>query len=253
MTVQESAQRFTLVPIDQCRLIDNVRRDVGDIDSLTASIRTHGVLEPIIGCPTEDGSAVDVIVGQRRLAAARAAGLTLIPCMLRARPAEQPRLLMQLAENFERGDMSALDEALAFRDLTKTGLTQAHLAKVVGRSQGYVSRRLRILTLPESLQLAIDLEWVHDFVALGVPTELYRTAAARKRLGAAVKGGDQGVRRWVQEELARKDPSAQKPRTREFGTINLRRDILDRARIAAHDARQPLTDWVENLILKGLA
>lgn len=135
-----------VIPID---LIDRnpaqPRRLFDGIDELAASIGTHGVIEPLLVRPI--GDRFEVIAGERRLLACRAAGLAVVPVVVReATDAEAFELA--IVENVVRRDLTPLEEAEAFQKLTTTGKTQAEIGRLVGKTQSYVAQKLRLLTLP---------------------------------------------------------------------------------------------------------
>src|SRR4051812_28031558 len=134
---------FELVEID--RLVgaaDNLRRNVGNVTELAASIRSIGVLEPLLVTPAVDGFAV--VAGHRRLAAARKAGLEVVPCVVREM-SEVERVIAMVVENEQRSDLSPIESAEGYFRLIDMGITQKELAKKVGRSAKHVASRLALL------------------------------------------------------------------------------------------------------------
>jgi len=124
--------------------------DPADVDELAASIVAHsaqgGILQPLLVTP--DGT---VVAGHRRLAAARRAGLAEVPVLVRAlTPTEQ--LEIQLVENLQRSELSALQEGRAYQHLVEAGATLAGIARAVGVSAGRVRERLGLLDLEASVQ-----------------------------------------------------------------------------------------------------
>src|SRR5882672_3470040 len=106
-------RRFAEIPLEELSAGRNVRHDLGDLTDLTDSIRRFGILQPLVCCPSGDARRVEVLFGQRRLAAGRAAGLVKAPCLLGPRPPIEEYVLTQLAENMEREDMTPIEEAEA--------------------------------------------------------------------------------------------------------------------------------------------
>ena len=146
-------QAIENVPIAKLKIAaDNVRGVIDDeeLAGLAASIKAVGVLEPLL--VTTDGV---IVAGARRWLAAKAAGLKNVPCMRRAFT-DQERLEIMLIENLQREDLTPLEEAMGFRRLVDLGLTQTQIADKVGCSQGRVSKRLSLLTLPEEVQKVVD-------------------------------------------------------------------------------------------------
>jgi ParB family chromosome partitioning protein len=124
------------------------------LKELAQSISQVGLLLPLIVRPIADGE-YELIAGERRLRAAKLAGLEEVPVIVRAASA-QDSLQMALIENVQREDISAVDCAVAFRQLSDDfGLTQEQIADVVGKSRVAVANTLRLLRLPEFMQRAI--------------------------------------------------------------------------------------------------
>jgi ParB family chromosome partitioning protein len=122
------------------------------IEELAASIRRHGVLQPIV--VSRKGDGYELVAGQRRVLAARAAGKTTIPAVVREEVSD--RLELALVENLQRADLNAIETARAYKLLMETyDLTQEQLAERVGKSRSQVANMLRALTAPQVLQDAV--------------------------------------------------------------------------------------------------
>ncbi len=130
--------------------------DGEQLAELAASIGLHGVLQPIVVRATPDG-AYELIAGERRLRAARTAGLSHIPAVIRD-SADEDLLQLALIENVQRADLNAIEEAGAYRELIRRfDLTHDELARQVGKSRVAVSNALRLLELaPETRQAIVD-------------------------------------------------------------------------------------------------
>ena len=133
---------------------DNVRRDLGDVTDLAASIEAAGIVEPLV--VTADGDGYLVVAGHRRLEGARKAGLETVPCIVRDDLDERDRVEIMLIENLQRQDLNALEEAHAFERLVKLGNKQRQLAERIGCSQSHISKRLALLRLPDVARDALD-------------------------------------------------------------------------------------------------
>lgn len=133
---------------------DNPRRAVGDVSDLAASIRSVGILEPLVVIPVE-GAGYQVVLGHRRLAGAKVAGFTEVPAIVRELD-DATRVEMMAIENLQREDLTPLEEADAFRRLVDLGHSQRELAERVGRSQSHVSKRLALLELPAVARQELD-------------------------------------------------------------------------------------------------
>lgn len=143
--------QFAIVPIDEVEPDpDQPRRDLGDLTTLSASIAQEGVLQPLIVTPVAEGR-YRIIAGGRRYAAAREAGLTSLPVVIRT-VEEQRRLAIQIVENLQRKDLNPVEEARAYRRLSEEfNLSQRDLAERVGKSAAGINQTLRVLTLPEEV------------------------------------------------------------------------------------------------------
>lgn len=136
------------IEVNKIIVAPNVREQVGDVSELAESIRQHGVLQPV--CVRYNATHWILVYGQRRLAAAKLAGLERIPAIIEpAGAGEKDTWTRQLVENLQRQDLNPLEEARAFRAILDSDkqLTQAEFAKRIGRSAPYVSNALRILEL----------------------------------------------------------------------------------------------------------
>jgi ParB family chromosome partitioning protein len=130
--------------------------DDAETAELAASIATHGVLQPIVVGASADGG-YELIAGERRLRAARLAGLTHIPAIVRETSGGDP-LELALVENIQRADLNAIDEATAYRELIdRFGLSHEAVARQIGKSRVAISNALRLLDLaPETRQAIAD-------------------------------------------------------------------------------------------------
>lgn len=130
------------------------RFDEGETAELAASIQLHGVLQPIVVRATADGE-YELIAGERRLRAARIAGLTHIPAVVRE-SAEGEQLELALVENLQRQDLNAIEEAAAYRELVdRFALSHEEVARKVGKSRVAVSNALRLLDLTIEVREAV--------------------------------------------------------------------------------------------------
>ena len=144
---------FFLCPVEKVRPNPHQPRKDMDgqaLEGLAASIREKGVLQPIVVREAEDG--YEIIAGERRWRAAQAAGLKVIPVVIKdVSPGEV--LELALIENIQRQDLNPMEEAAAYkRLLDEIGLTQAQIASKVGRDRATVANFLRLLQLPDYAQ-----------------------------------------------------------------------------------------------------
>lgn len=148
------------------------------LDDLIASVREHGVLQPIVVTPIDGG--YQLIAGERRTRAAEAAGLTRIPAVVRSAD-ELTQLSLALVENLQRADLNGMEEARAYRRLMdEFGLTQEEVARRVGRSRPTIANTLRLLSVAPPLQDAVAdgrLSEGHARALAGLADHAAQTAA----------------------------------------------------------------------------
>jgi ParB family transcriptional regulator, chromosome partitioning protein len=124
------------------------------IEELKNSILQHGILQPIIAKKSVKG--YEIVVGERRFRAAKAAGLKKVPVVVRDLTSQQ---MMELAvlENLQREDLTPIEEAIAYQSLLdKLSLTQEELAKRLGKSRPHITNHIRLLSLPQDIQELIS-------------------------------------------------------------------------------------------------
>lgn len=127
------------------------------IDELAASIREHGLLQPLLltEINTAQGPRYQLIAGERRWRAAQRAGLSQVPAIVKGVTPQQ-MLELALVENVQRADLNALEEAEAYRQLIQDfNLTQEQVAHKVGKDRTTVSNALRLLKMPDALKQAL--------------------------------------------------------------------------------------------------
>ncbi|PGT82509.1 MULTISPECIES: ParB/RepB/Spo0J family partition protein [Bacillaceae] len=151
------------------------------INELKESILQHGVLQPIIVRKSIKG--FEIVVGERRFRAAKAAELTVIPAVVREL-SEQQMMELALLENLQREDLSPIEEALAYQKLMEhLDLTQEALAKRLGKSRPHIANHVRLLTLPDQIQQLIaegKLSMGHGRTLLGLKNKEKLNALVEK-------------------------------------------------------------------------
>jgi len=159
------------------------RRDLqpGALEELAASIRSQGVLQPIVVRKVDD-ERYEIIAGERRWRATQLAGVDKIPAIVRDVP-DEAAIAMALIENIQREDLNALEEAIALARLRdEFSLTQQEVADAVGKSRASVANLLRLLTLREDVKILLehgDLEPGHAKALLGLSAEQQSSAASQ--------------------------------------------------------------------------
>jgi ParB family chromosome partitioning protein len=126
-----------------------------ELEELTESIREHGVLQPLAVTPVADGG-YEIVAGERRFRAAKMAGLEKVPVIVRETEGSE-KLVLALIENIQREDLNPIEEARAYERLIQEfGLTQAEVAKEVGKGRSTVANLMRLLDLPSEIRDAVE-------------------------------------------------------------------------------------------------
>jgi ParB family chromosome partitioning protein len=145
------------IPVDRIRANpDQPRRrfDAAELERLAASIRQHGILQPVVVRRAE-GGLYELVVGERRWRAAQQAGLAAIPAVV-ADVEPRERLALALVENVQRHDLNPIELAHAFHALAEQGATQEEIGARVGFDRATVANHLRLLELPRELQQDVE-------------------------------------------------------------------------------------------------
>lgn len=181
------------VPVDQVapnRFQPRKQAQEEGLAELVDSIRTHGILQPLV--VRRRGSGLELIAGERRLEAAKRAGLQRVPVVVR-QASDREMVELALVENLQREDINPMDAAEAYARLVKEfGLTQEQVAERVGKSRPAVANTIRLLSLPSVMQEGIrqgKLEEGHGKILAGVADDRVRLRLFRRivRRGISVK------------------------------------------------------------------
>jgi ParB family transcriptional regulator, chromosome partitioning protein len=163
------------------------RHEIGDerLEELARSIKANGIIQPIL-VRRGEGDSLRIIAGERRWRAARRAGLTRVPVIVREVPEGPENVLeMALIENLQREDLNPIDEATAYRRLAdEFQLTQDAIATAVGKDRSTVANTLRLLRLPDEVRAEVAtgrLSMGHARALLALPDE-----AAQRQLGREI-------------------------------------------------------------------
>jgi ParB family chromosome partitioning protein len=195
-----------MIPVDAISPSSlNPRSDLGELGELAASITSLGIIQPLTVRPTE-GGRYSLVAGERRYAAALAAGLTEVPAIVRELD-DKEALEIALVENCQRRDISATDEARAYRQLISDhAYTQRSLARQIGRSQSHIAKRLALLELPEDVRSEVD----SGGITLPDAAELARLSKHPERLEAARKQARSygSIESAVREQLRQQEAEA---------------------------------------------
>ncbi len=191
------------VPVEN--LAPNPRQPRKDFDpdelaELAESIRENGILQPLIAADPGSGPTYVLIAGERRLQAARLAGIDRVPVIVR-QVDDREHLLLAMIENLQRSDLNPLEAADGFRQLTEDfGLSHDEIAFQVGKSRTTVSNTLRLLKLSAAVRQALasgEITEGHARALLGLSTAAAQSAALQSIL-------DRGLNVRQTEELVRR-------------------------------------------------
>ena len=181
------------------------RRDIdpATLDELAHSIRSQGVMQPIVVRSIGSG-CYEIIAGERRWRASQQAGLDKIPAIVRE-VSDEAAIAMALIENIQREDLNPIEEAVALQRLQQEfQLTQQQVADAVGKSRVTISNLLRLIALPDEIKTLLshgDLEMGHARALLGLPGERQvegaRHVVAR---GLTVRQTEALVRQWLSQK-----------------------------------------------------
>lgn len=181
------------------------------LQELAQSIRQHGVFTPILVKKSVGG--YELIAGERRLRAAKLAGLKKIPAILMEFD-DQQMMEIALLENIQREDLNAIEEAQAYEKLIqKLGYTQEELASRIGKSREHVANLLRLLKLPAKLQAYVvshQLSMGHARALLGVGEEAAMEELAQRAIREQLSV--RAVEKLVKEMQTPKEKKKEKPR-----------------------------------------
>ena len=162
---------------------------------LTESVKVHGVKQPLLVRPLADGVMFEVVAGERRLRAARLAGLTTVPCMVEAL-SDRAALEIQALENLQREDLSPLEEARGYAQLREGGMTLEEMQRRLGRKRSHIFAKLALLKLSPAAAAALEKGEISASVA-----ELIGRIQGEKEQAAALKAVE-GNMDWRSKEFA---------------------------------------------------
>lgn len=192
--------------------------DESELEGLAASMRSVGVLQPIV--VRSEGDGYVLVAGERRCRAARLAGLTEIPAVIRPVADDETSLTAALIENVQREGLAILEEAAAYDQLlTKYSMTHEDIGKSVGKSRSSVSNTMRLLQLPAEIQGLLNDGKISAGAAralLGLDDTAYAVHIAQRAVadGWSVRMVEDAVRMRAQSqtEPAMRSPGARTPR-----------------------------------------
>jgi ParB family chromosome partitioning protein len=212
------------IPIDD--IIPNPRQPrhimaEDELSDLANSIRENGILQPLILTQDPNSDKYILIAGERRWRAARLAGLSHVPAVLR-QATDQQRLVLALIENLQRADLTPLEAAEAYRHLLEDfNLSHEEVAARVGKNRVTITNTLRLLKLPQSVLKALAAQQItegHARALLGLPSAQSQVAALQIVLKQAlnVRQTEELVRRLTGDKPAARIPASAPPEIQEL-------------------------------------
>lgn len=196
--------------------------DEDQLESLAQSIRSNGVIQPLL-VRRLGGERFQLIAGERRWRAAQRAGLSLVPAIVRDIP-DDKILELALIENIQRQELNPIEEAHAYKKLIETlGLTQEMVAQRVGRDRTFITNYLRLLRLPEDIQQLVEREKLsmgHARALLGVDDPEIQRKVAENIInqGLSVRETERAIKRIINGA----SPSAIVPKGQTHDDANVR-------------------------------
>lgn len=189
---------------------DNPRTSLGDVSELAASIKAHGILEPVVVQIDADATSLPadpyiLVSGHRRLAAAKRAGLTHVPAIVHQGVTDRAdQIELMLTENVQREDLTAIEEGDSYALLLDLGVSVDHLAKRLGKPKTHVRDRVKAAGLPESTRERI-LRGQVSLEHAARMQQFVKDDEVMKRLDRAAEGGPMSLDRAIEEEKTRAD------------------------------------------------
>jgi ParB family transcriptional regulator, chromosome partitioning protein len=188
--------------------------DKEKLSELAASIREHGLIQPLI--VTEQNGQFILIAGERRWRASQLAGMQEVPVIVKE---ATPQAMLELAiiENIQRADLNPLEEAYAYQQLIdEFGLTQEDVAQRVSKGRSTVANLVRLITLPANIQQTVTdgvISGAHARALLPLPTPEMQTAAMNQiiKLSLSVRQTEQLVKNLLAEERPKPKPRKSPP------------------------------------------
>jgi ParB family chromosome partitioning protein len=234
------------VPVDRVDANPNQPRlafDQTTLDELTASVREHGVLQPILVRPHSAGR-YELVAGERRWRAAKAAGLATIPALIEEID-DETALEIAVIENLQREDLSPMDEALIYDKMIRQhGYSIRRLAQKLGKDKGYLENRLRLADAPPEIRELVSVR--KDTLSHAYELLKVTDPRKRKKLADMVARGELSLVKLREKiDVAPRPPrGAAKANTSKSatGTVEDNAEAEAGASWAGGGARQPISD-----------
>lgn len=197
-----------MIPIgDLIHHPENPRLDLGDLEELTASIKANGILQNLTVVPDLEKCKYLVVIGNRRLEAAKVAGLVELPCSIRDMD-HQEQIATMLQENMQRSDLTVYEQAKGIQMMMDLGFSRDEISERTGFSRSTIERRLAVATLPEKeTKEAVECGW--DLTDLVEISKIEDEKTQKKLLVETSPGG---LKQAI--EVAKRDQDRAKERKR---------------------------------------
>ena len=227
-TVEDRSKEYFQCDIELIRpnrFQPRLRFSYDELEELSRSIKEHGIIQPLL--VREDDNGYELATGERRLRAAKNAGLSHVPVVVK-NITDSDLLEMSIVENIQREDLNPMEEAEAYNMLiTEFDLTQDQVAVRVGKSRSAVANFLRLRQLPEQIKISIidgDLSMGHARALLGAKTSAQQNAAWRSIIskGLSVRETEDLIKRLKSEE---KKPKESSPSSEQRYLLSLAEDL----------------------------
>jgi ParB family chromosome partitioning protein len=239
------ADNFIEIAVDQVSVNPNQPRksfDSGSLEELATSIRSSGVIQPVI--VRRQGALYELIAGERRWRAARMAGLERIPAIVRM-ASDAESLELALVENLLREDLNPMEEAEAYANLlAQFHWTQDALAQRIGKDRSSVANALRLLRLPEAIQQdlragRLTMGHARALLALEDPGQQLRLRDEILAQAWSVRATEDQVRAVERVSAAPRRPKPGRRRSAELTALEdaLQRALLTRVRLVGNERR----------------
>lgn len=223
----DSVDRVVYININDIKPNENQPRknfDEEKINELSASIREHGIIQPLV--VRKQGHGYEIVAGERRWRAARGAQLKEVPCLIREFSDEE-NMLIAIIENMQREDLNPIEEAEGLEQMIRTyGMTQEEVSKSVSKSRPYITNALRLLKLPEEIRRLVAegrLTAGHARALIPVEDKKLQAELCRKII-------EEGLSVRKTEELASKAGKLKKrpvKKTKSADTVHVERELKD--------------------------
>lgn len=194
-----------------------------ELEDLVASIKQHGVLQPITVTEKDDGG-YELIAGERRFRASQIAGIATVPAIVRS-ATRQEKLELALIENIQRQDLNAIEEAFSYRRLIdEFGLTQQLVSEKVGKSRSHIANLVRLLDLPDPIQKAL----IDGTLSMGKARAILSLESADEQIAMfkSMMGAEMSVRD-VEQAVQQKGERSRKGSVRRDPNVMAQEQLLE--------------------------